>query len=171
MSLEQEFLIDEEVLTVPADFRQVILEAIRRGGEVRRELQTEKLDGQAARHAEEEFLRRLISMKERRCDQFTSVERKRQRESGGEELEPAAREQLEKWLGRLERLQQEIDSILLKYGVTRYEPSGIALPERDDIKGTDPSSKENSGTIVQVLTPGYLLRGHLLRPAEVIVAE
>ena len=171
MNPEAEFLVDEEPVAVRVDFRQVILAAIGREAELRRALIAEKVHQETETRQEEEFLRRLITVKEKRCEQFVKVERKRQAEVAFDAQSPLAREEAEKWLSRLERLQIEIDSVLEKHGVTRYEPSGHALPERDDIKESTTVSGLDSGTIAQVLRPGYLWRGQVLRPAEVIIAE
>src|ERR1035441_4699127 len=98
MNPEAEFLVDEEPVAVRVDFRQVILAAIGREAELRRALIAEKVHQETETRQEEEFLRRLITVKEKRCEQFVKVERKRQAEVAFDAQSPLAREEAEKWL-------------------------------------------------------------------------
>src|SRR4051812_24846482 len=99
-----------------------LIDFVRREANLRHGLQEARLDRQSEAKAEEDFLRRIIAVKEKRCEQFVRVER--QRHQGNDEGKDVVRAETEKWLQRLERLQNDVDLVLEKHGVTRYEPSG-----------------------------------------------
>jgi molecular chaperone GrpE len=57
-------------------------------------------------------------------------------------------------------------------GVTRIEPVGEAFdPNFHQAMFELPGTGKPSGTVVQVVQPGYVLHGRLLRPAMVGVAK
>lgn len=59
-----------------------------------------------------------------------------------------------------------------RHGVTRIEPVGEAFdPNFHQAMFELPGTGKPSGTIVQVVQPGYVLQGRLLRPAMVGVAK
>ncbi|MBW8725646.1 MAG: nucleotide exchange factor GrpE [Inquilinus limosus] len=59
-----------------------------------------------------------------------------------------------------------------RHGVTRIEPVGEAFdPNFHQAMFELPGTGKPSGTIVQVMQPGYVLQGRLLRPAMVGVAR
>lgn len=166
-----EFLIDEEpenpARVKPA--REALLGVLQRAYALQRHLTERNANQQGELLKQSDFLRELLRAKENRCDRLLSAERERQ----GESLDgsPEVRQEAAKWLRRVELIQTAIDRVLESYGVTRYLPTGHASPEREDIQGTVRNPDVGHGVIVEVLEPGYLWRGELLRPARVIVAE
>jgi molecular chaperone GrpE len=166
-----EFSIDEEpenfVRVKPA--REALVGVMQRAYQLQRHLTERNANQQGDLLKQSDFLRKLLRAKEDRCDRLLSAERERQ----GDSLDssPEVREETAKWLRRVELIQTAIDRVLESYGVTRYLPTGRASPEREDIQGTVRSPGVEPGAIVEVLEPGYLWRGELLRPARVMVAE
>ena len=59
---------------------------------------------------------------------------------------------------------------LAAFGITAFEPSGLADPNDTDMRGNHPDTGKPPGTIVEVIRPGYRWRGELLRPAQVKIA-
>jgi len=56
-------------------------------------------------------------------------------------------------------------------GVTRYSAVGERFdPNRHDATGRVVSVDQPPDTVVAELTPGYVLNGRILRPAQVLVA-
>jgi molecular chaperone GrpE (heat shock protein) len=163
-----EFIVDEEAERAECALHDALIALLRQLWEIRRTLQELKLSREEQVRREGEFLKQLLATKERRCDQFVAAERARGAMEGGD---PNVRAEAEKWVHRLEVFQQSFDAALAKHGVTRYEPSGGALPDRDDIKDTVAGTGLARGTIVRILRPSYLWHGEVLRPAEVVVAE
>lgn len=167
--IPREFLIDEEAEEAVADLYGSLLALLRRAWRLRLDLQHVRLTLDDEKRRQGEFLKQIVAVKERKCDQFVAVERARGAATGGGSS--AAREETDRWVRRLESLQQAFESALQKNGVTRYEPSGRAIPDRDDVKDTEAGTGLPAGTIVRVLKPSYLWNGVVLRPAEVVVAE
>lgn len=118
---------------------------------------------------EADFLRKLIEAKENRCDRLVRLEQKRL--SAAEWASPELQQEAAKWLRRVEMIQVAFDRLLESYGVTQYVSSGSALAERDDVKDSRREPGAAPGAIVEVLQAGYLWRGQVLRPAQVIIAE
>jgi molecular chaperone GrpE (heat shock protein) len=168
-AIPPEFLIDEEPEEVGGDLRAELIALLREVWQMRRKIRDMNLTREEEMRREGEFLKQILAVKERKCDQFVAVERARSAAADG--ADPAARAETERWVHRLESLQQAFDATLVKHGVTRYEPSGRAIPERDDVKDTEAGTGQTPGTIVRILKPSYLWHGAVLRPAEVIVAE
>jgi molecular chaperone GrpE (heat shock protein) len=167
--MDAEFIIDEEPIACGESIEAGLVALLRQLSERRQELQENKLRVQDEIQRQREFLKQLLALKERKCDQFVTAGRARMRAASDAAAE--VREETDKWLHRLEAFQQSFDVALLKFGVTRYEPSGLAMPERDDVKDTESRTGQKRGTILQILRPGYLWNGEVLRPAEVIVAD
>src|ERR1035441_7625974 len=163
-----EFIIDEQPEKVESSLRNTLISLLRRMWEIRQTAQEQTVSREEQVRREGEFLKVLLATKERRCDQFVAAEGARGALEGGD---ANVRGETEKWVHRLEVFQQSFDAALVKHGVTRYEPSGAALPERDDIKDTVAGTGLARGTIVKILRPCYLWHGKVLRPGEVVVAE
>ncbi|HET9122749.1 MAG TPA: nucleotide exchange factor GrpE [Acidiferrobacteraceae bacterium] len=65
----------------------------------------------------------------------------------------------------------ELDAILERQGLTRFDPVGEKFdPERHQAMTSVPAGEVPPGHIVQVMQKGYTLNGRLLRPAMVVVA-
>jgi molecular chaperone GrpE (heat shock protein) len=170
-SMEPEFVINEEPLMNMAHLRDTIIAAIQREYDIRQTLGEMNANYKQELFGVAELLRELISTKESRCDKLIEIEQERAKQAEADGADPSVRVEGAKWLKRLEMIQRAFGTILEKYGVTRYVPSGKALPNRDDIKATVPNTGQESGTIIEVIRPGYLWRGELLRSAEVLIAE
>jgi molecular chaperone GrpE (heat shock protein) len=168
--VEPEFIIDEQCAQPPESpvWRGAAVEAIRREYQLRTELSERNvgLTGEQRRTAD--FLRRLIAAKESRCDELLRVER--ERAGFPDAPDPCAAERA-KWLRRVELVQKALDRELEAFEVTRYEPSGAPVPERDAIKGSVAAAGLEPGVIVKVIRPAYLWRGAVLCPAEVLISE
>ena len=71
----------------------------------------------------------------------------------------------------VELIQRELLKVLERVGVTRYSAVGERFdPNRHDATGRVVSVNQPPDTVVAELTPGYLLNGRVLRPAQVLVA-
>ncbi|MCX7606032.1 MAG: nucleotide exchange factor GrpE [Bacteroidia bacterium] len=81
---------------------------------------------------------------------------------------------IEKLREGLELMRRQFFHTLQRLEVERIEPAvgGLPNPEDHEILSTVPASPEaQPHTIVEVVEAGYRFRGHLLRPARVIVTE
>ncbi len=68
--------------------------------------------------------------------------------------------------------EKELLAAFSRHGVARIDPMGEALnPEHHEAMFEMPDENAEPGTIVQVLEPGWLLNGRLIRPARVGVAR
>ena len=68
-------------------------------------------------------------------------------------------------------IQRELLKALERVGVTRYSAVGERFdPNRHDATGRVVSVNQPPDTVVVELTPGYVLNGRVLRPAQVLVA-
>jgi molecular chaperone GrpE len=75
-------------------------------------------------------------------------------------------------LGGVEAVEKELLTILEKHNISRIEPLGEPFdPNRHEAVFEVPNSDYPSGTVAQVLAPGYQLNDRLLRPAMVGVAK
>jgi molecular chaperone GrpE len=67
---------------------------------------------------------------------------------------------------------RELQTVFERHGIVKLDPMGERLdPHRHEAMFEVPDPAQPSGTIVQVLQPGYLLHDRLLRPARVGVAK
>ena len=68
--------------------------------------------------------------------------------------------------------ERELQSVFERHGIVKLEPMGERLdPHRHEAMFEVPEPNQPSGTIVQILEPGYLLHDRLLRAARVGVAK
>ncbi|MCI0488153.1 MAG: nucleotide exchange factor GrpE [Blastocatellia bacterium] len=167
--MEPEFIVDEEPLEKKLTLREGVIGFMQREHELRQRLSEKNLSYEQELLQEAKFLRGLIATMEIRCEELIRAEQSRMAEADG--IEPQVREEKGKWLRRVERIQQTFDNELEKFGVTRYIPSGKALPNSAKIRDTIPGTGQEPGTIIEVIKPGYLWRGEVLRAAEVLTAE
>lgn len=66
----------------------------------------------------------------------------------------------------------EIVTILDRYGVTKIDNTGVVDPKIHEIVGLAPATDGvESGTIIEVTRPGYLLGESVLRPSQVVVSQ
>ncbi len=68
---------------------------------------------------------------------------------------------------------RELSKILAKNGLERFDPLGEKFdPNRMmALMEMPPSPGKESGTVGMVLKPGYMLKGRVLRPADVAVVK
>lgn len=163
--MEPEFVIDEEPVALAADLQGAVAEAIRREARLRNRLQHQDLKQAQELSKAKNFLQALIAAMENRCEELIKAERRRL--EGADDRSQGEAEK--KWLRRVQRIQEAFTNTLAAYGVTRFEPTGLALPDRDEIRDREPSPEHEPGTILRIVAPGYLWQGEVLRPAQVVV--
>lgn len=67
---------------------------------------------------------------------------------------------------------RELQTVFERHGIVKLEPMGERFnPHHHEAMFEVPDPEQPSGTIVQVVQPGYLLHDRLLRPARVGVAK
>jgi molecular chaperone GrpE len=67
---------------------------------------------------------------------------------------------------------RELVAVLAKHGVARLSPAGEPFdPSLHEAMAQAEDDTKATGTVVQVLEPGYSLRDRLIRPARVIVSK
>jgi len=125
---------------------------------VRRRLETELR--QATSYAAAGFARDMLAIKDHLDRALAAV---------GEELR--ADKTASNFLAGIEATARELDAVFQRNGVTRIESVGEPLdPHRHQAMVEMPSDKE-SGTIVEEMQAGYMMKDRLLRPALVAVAK
>jgi molecular chaperone GrpE len=79
---------------------------------------------------------------------------------------------LESLLQGVELVQRELAGVMARYGVTETEALGKPFdPALHEAMAQSPNDSVPANTIVEVLEKGYQLRGRLIRPSRVIVAQ
>jgi molecular chaperone GrpE len=62
--------------------------------------------------------------------------------------------------------------VLEKHGIERVDPAGEPFdPQRHEAMARVPSPTAEPNSVIEVLQPGYLLNGRLIRAAKVVVAK
>ena len=117
--MDTEFIIDEEPQKVKGSLEDGLVGLLRQSWQLRQSVQQTKLENQEQGRRQGDFLKQLLALKERRCDQFVALERARVEENVADS---ELRTETEKWVHRLEVFQQSFDAALAKFGVTRYDP-------------------------------------------------
>ena len=76
------------------------------------------------------------------------------------------------FLQGVELVLRELVAVLAKHGVVRVSPEGEPFdPSLHEAMAQLEDDTKATGTVVQVLEPGYSLRDRLIRPARVIVSK
>jgi molecular chaperone GrpE len=76
------------------------------------------------------------------------------------------------WAGGVELIYKKLLSYLESEGLTRQNPLGEAFDANlHEAVTQEESAEHESGTIIEVLRPGYMLGERVLRPAAVKVAQ
>jgi len=78
---------------------------------------------------------------------------------------------LDAWLAGFSLIAQSLQKLLKKFEVTEIIDFSVFNPELHEAVMQVESAEHTSGDIVQVLQKGYLLKGSVLRPAKVSVAQ
>lgn len=74
--------------------------------------------------------------------------------------------------GGLDAMQRELLSCFDRHGVQRIEPLDAPFdPNMHEVMFEAPMPGKSNGTIIQVIDPGYVLNGRLLRAAKVGIAR
>lgn len=74
------------------------------------------------------------------------------------------------WTEGMMHIGRQIEQLLAAYGITLIEDAGIAFnPQLHEAVGTQ-AAKEKSGTVVEVVQPGYRVGERVIRPARVKVS-
>jgi len=76
------------------------------------------------------------------------------------------------WYEGMEAIHERMLAVLAQFGVRPFVPQGETFdPARHEAVATANLPDEAEGRIVEVVQPGYLLDGKLLRPARVIAVK
>ena len=144
----------EELRRQLADKQDRLLRALAEVDNVKRRTQRER--DEYVRYANEGLVRDLLPI----LDNFDRA------------LEAArATQEAAKVVEGVALIQRELLKALERIGVTRYSAVGERFdPNRHDATGRVVSVNQPPDTVVAELTPGYVLNGRLLRPAQVLVA-
>jgi molecular chaperone GrpE len=88
------------------------------------------------------------------------------------ELREKAEPGVQALLDGVELTERELLNVLEKHGVKKIEPTGEKFdPNFHQAMFEVPDSKVPSGTVVQVVQPGYTIGERVLRPALVAIAK
>lgn len=74
--------------------------------------------------------------------------------------------------GGLEAMQRELFNCFERNGIQKVEPLDAPFdPNLHEVMFEAPAAGKSGGTIIQVIEPGYILNGRLLRAAKVGIAK
>lgn len=143
-----------------AELRDQLLRALAEAENQRRRSQREREE--AVRYAAAPMLRDLVAVADNLQRALESVP------GDGTEQDGALKILLE----GVELTRRELDTVFERHGIVKLDPLGERLnPHHHEAMFEVPDPEQPSGTIVQVVQPGYLLHDRLLRPARVGVAK
>jgi len=126
---------------------------------VRRRLEQEKQ--QASAYAAANFARDMLAIKDHL-----------DRALGAVSDELRADKTASQFLAGIESTARELDAVFTRNGITRVASVGEKLdPNKHQAMMEVPTDGAESGTVVQEMQPGYMLKDRLLRPAMVAVAK
>ena len=125
---------------------------------VRRRLESEKV--QAAAYASTGFARDMLAVKD-------NLERALSHVPEGAEGD----EKLKNFIDGIAATLRELDAVFARNGIKRVEAKGQALDPNKHQAMIEIPSDQASGTIVEEMQAGYMLKDRLLRPALVGVAK
>jgi len=140
-----------------ADTKEKLLRALADQQNIRRQMQRERDDAVrfAGARLAEDLLDTLDNL--RRAIESVPVD------ASSEEVKPL--------LAGVEATERNLLEMLARHGVQKIDPFGLAFdPHHHHAIFQRPDSIAAEGTIIEVLQPGYMLHGRLLRPAMVGVA-
>ncbi len=76
------------------------------------------------------------------------------------------------WAAGIELIYQKLQGYLQSEGLTRIDPLGETFdPNLHEAVAQEDSAEQESGAVIEVLRPGYMLGERVLRPASVKVAK
>ena len=89
-----------------------------------------------------------------------------------DELRSKADEGLKALLDGVELTERELDKVLEKHGVKKFDPLGQKFdPNLHQAMYEIPDASRPAGSVAQVVQPGYMIGDRVLRPALVGVAK
>jgi len=143
-----------------ASLKDQLLRALAETENLRRRSQRERED--VVKYAAAPLIKDLVGVVDNLRRAMNSV--------SGEALE--ADEHLKTLMTGLEMTETELNAVFEKHHIVKIEPLGERLdPHYHEAMYEIPDPEAASGTVLQVLQPGYRLHGRLLRPAQVGVAK
>ena len=143
-----------------SELKDQLLRTLAEMENVRRRAQRDKAD--AAKYAAAPLLKDLLAVADNLSRAITSVP------EGAEDGD----EQLAALLDGVKLTEKELTAVFERHHIVKLEPLGEALaPHRHEAMFEVPDPQQPSGTVVQVIQPGYLLHDRLLRAARVGVAK
>lgn len=77
----------------------------------------------------------------------------------------------DEWVKGVLAIHQQFRSLVSSMGVTEVPVDGMFNPELHEAVGNGDGENVPTGTILEVVQPGYMLYGKLMRPAKVKVAK
>ncbi len=141
------------------EVRQHVLYAQAETQNVRRRLEAEKQA--ASTYAATGFARDMLSVKDNLDRALAAVP---------EELRQD--EKIKGLITGIEATARELDTVFQRNGITRVEAMGQPLdPNKHQAMVEIPSDEAETGTIIQEMQAGYMIKDRLLRPALVGVAR
>ncbi len=142
-----------------ASLKDQLLRALAETENLRRRSQRERED--VVKYAAAPLIKDLVGVVDNLRRAMNSV--------SSEALE--ADEHLKTLMTGLEMTETELNAVFEKHHIVKIEPLGERLdPHYHEAMYEIPDPEAASGTVLQVLQPGYRLHGRLLRPAQVGVA-
>ena len=142
-----------------ASLKDQLLRALAETENLRRRSQRERED--VVKYAAAPLIKDLVGVVDNLRRAMNSV--------SSEALE--ADEHLKTLMTGLEMTEKELNAVFEKHHIVKIEPLGERLdPHYHEAMYEIPDPEAASGTVLQVLQPGYRLHGRLLRPAQVGVA-
>ena len=154
---------NERVAALEAEAAQLkdqLLRALAEAENVRRRAQRDRADAQ--KYAAAPMLRDLLAVADNLTRAIQSVPRD----------ETVEDDRFKTLLAGIEMTERELASVFQRHNVVKLEPLGEMMdPHRHEAMFEVPDPSKPSGTVVQVVEPGYLLHDRLIRPARVGVAK
>ena len=143
-----------------ATLKDQLLRALAETENLRRRSERERAD--AVKYAAAPMLRDLLAVADNLSRAIESVP---EDAGAGDQL-------VETLLAGVKLTERELSAVFERHHVVKLEPIGERLdPHRHEAMFEVPDESQPSGTIVQVVQPGYLLHDRLLRPARVGVSR
>ena len=151
---------EEALAAEVAELKDQLLRALAETENVRRRLQREKEDG--VKFAAAGFAKDMLSVADNLRRALDSAEPEALGES----------EPLKALYDGVEMVERELAAVFERAGIERIDPMGEKFDhDYHQAMFEVPDSDQPNGTVVQLLQPGYVMRGRLLRPALVGVAK
>lgn len=88
-----------------------------------------------------------------------------------QEKQEGDEQSVQAWKEGFKLIQKDLYKLLEKYGVKQIESNDEFNPELHEAVMQVHADQHEPGSIVEVLQKGYLLDGHILRPAKVSIAQ